>query len=191
MPDVLNSLIAGHWIGATPDLPLASAVDGTVVAFTHRERPDFGAALDWARGTGLHGLLGLDFQQRAAALRALARHLGEHKEALYAVSAWTGATRRDSAIDIDGGIATLGAYAAMAAADLPSGNLVHEGPAMPIGRHGGFAGTHVLVPRRGVAASRCTSTPSTFRCGACSRSSHRPFSPACPASPSRPPRPPT
>ncbi|HMS80664.1 MAG TPA: aldehyde dehydrogenase family protein, partial [Burkholderiaceae bacterium] len=33
----------------------------------------------------------------------------------------------------------------------PSGNLVHEGPAMPLGRKGAFAGTHVLVPRRGVA----------------------------------------
>ena len=151
MPDVLRSLIAGRWVGATPELPLASAIDGAVVAFTHREHPDFGEALAWSRGEGLRGLLGLDFQGRAGVLRALARHLAEHKEALYAVSAWTGATRRDSWVDVDGGIGTLSAYAALAAADLPSGNLVHEGPAAPLGRKGGFAGTHVLVPRRGVA----------------------------------------
>jgi phenylacetic acid degradation protein PaaN len=35
--------------------------------------------------------------------------------------------------------------------ELPSGNLVHEGPAMPLGKKGGFAGTHILVPRGGVA----------------------------------------
>jgi oxepin-CoA hydrolase/3-oxo-5,6-dehydrosuberyl-CoA semialdehyde dehydrogenase len=29
--------------------------------------------------------------------------------------------------------------------------LVHEGPAVPLGKKGGFAGTHILVPRRGVA----------------------------------------
>ncbi|MBQ1763114.1 MAG: phenylacetic acid degradation bifunctional protein PaaZ, partial [Aquincola sp.] len=35
--------------------------------------------------------------------------------------------------------------------ELPSGNLVHEGPAMPLGKKGGFAGTHILVPRGGLA----------------------------------------
>ena len=29
--------------------------------------------------------------------------------------------------------------------------MVHEGPAIPLGKKGGFAGTHILVPRRGVA----------------------------------------
>jgi oxepin-CoA hydrolase/3-oxo-5,6-dehydrosuberyl-CoA semialdehyde dehydrogenase len=151
VPAVLHSLVAGRWVGATPDVPLSNAVDGSVVAFTHRERPDFGEAIAWSRREGLGGLLAMDFQQRAAVLRALAKHLGEHKESLYAVSAWTGATRRDSWVDIEGGIGTLSAYAALAVADLPSGNLVHEGPVASLGRKGGFAGTHVLVPRRGVA----------------------------------------
>ena len=39
----------------------------------------------------------------------------------------------------------------MGSNELPSGNLVHEGPAMPLGKKGGFAGTHILVPRGGVA----------------------------------------
>jgi oxepin-CoA hydrolase / 3-oxo-5,6-dehydrosuberyl-CoA semialdehyde dehydrogenase len=151
MPALLRSHIAGRWIGETPDSPLTSAIDGSTVAYVPRERPDFGDALAWARGDGLRGLLALDFQRRAAILRALAKHLGERKEALYAVSAWTGATRRDGWIDIEGGIGTVSAYAAVGAAELPSGNLVHEGPAVPLGRKGGFAGTHVLVPRRGVA----------------------------------------
>jgi oxepin-CoA hydrolase/3-oxo-5,6-dehydrosuberyl-CoA semialdehyde dehydrogenase len=151
MTRLLQSHVAGRWIGETADQPLDSAIDGTTVAHVPRERPDFGEALAWARGDGLRGLLALDFQSRAAILRALARRLTDRKEALYAVSAWTGATRRDGWIDIEGGIGTLSAYAAIGAGELPSGNLVHEGPAMPLGRKGGFAGTHVLVPRRGVA----------------------------------------
>lgn len=150
-PLQLRSLIAGRWVGERPDQPLHDAIDGTVVAHTHREAPDFGAALAWARGEGLRGVLALDFQGRAAVLRALARRLAERKEALYAVSAWTGATRGDGWIDIEGGIGTLVAYAGLAAAELPSGNLLHDGPAQSLGKRGSFAGTHVLVPRRGVA----------------------------------------
>ncbi len=151
MPTILRSHVAGRWVGETADAPLASAVNGDVVAFVPKERPDFGEAVAYARDAGLKGLLAMDFQQRAGTLRALAKRLADRKEALYAVSAWTGATRRDGWIDIEGGIGTLVAYAGIGASELPSGNLVHEGPAIPLGRKGAFAGTHVLVPRRGVA----------------------------------------
>ena len=57
----------------------------------------------------------------------------------------------DGWIDIEGGAGTLFAYASMGSNELPSGNLIHEGPAMALGKKGQFAGTHVLVPRRGVA----------------------------------------
>ncbi len=151
MTTILRSHVAGRWIGETADAALSSAVNGDVVAHVPRERPDFGEAVAYARDAGLRGLLAMDFQQRAGVLRALAKRLAERKEALYAVSAWTGATRRDGWIDIEGGIGTLSAYAGIGASDLPSGNLVHEGPAIPLGKKGAFAGTHVLVPRRGVA----------------------------------------
>jgi len=148
---VLQSHIAGRWLGAKPATQLRSAVNGAPVASTHAEAIDFGAALHYARSVGLPNLLKLDFQQRAAILRALAKYLTENKEALYAVSAHTGATRNDGWIDIEGGSGTLFAYSGVGSNELPSGNVVHEGPAMPLGKKGGFAGTHILVPRRGVA----------------------------------------
>ena len=43
------------------------------------------------------------------------------------------------------------AYAGMGSNELPSGNLIHEGPAFALGKKGGFAGTHILVPRGGIA----------------------------------------
>ena len=151
MTATLQSYIAGRWVGQEAGQSLRSAVNGKPIYSTHAETPDFAEAVHHARTVGLPGLLALDFQQRAARLRALAKYLMEHKEALYAVSAHTGATRADGWIDIEGGAGTLSAYAAMGSNELPSGNLVHEGPAMPLGKKGGFAGTHILVPRQGLA----------------------------------------
>lgn len=147
----LQSLIAGRWLGATPASTLASALNGRDVAFTHAEAIDFGEAVDHARRVGGPGLLALDFQQRAARLKALGAYLLEHKEALYALSHHTGATRPDGWVDIEGGAGTLFAYASIGGNELPSGNVLHEGPAVPLGKKGGFAGSHILVPRRGVA----------------------------------------
>ena len=151
MTQILQSFIGGRWLGQQGAQVLLSAVNGRPVASTHAEAIDFGEALDHARRVGLPNLLAMDFQQRAQRLRALAKYLAEHKEELYAVSAHTGATRADSWIDIEGGAGTLAAYAGIGSNELPSGNLVHEGPAIPLGKKGGFAGTHILVPRRGVA----------------------------------------
>ncbi|WP_430423256.1 phenylacetic acid degradation bifunctional protein PaaZ [Methylibium petroleiphilum] len=151
MTPTLQSFIAGHWLGSDAAQLLRSAIDGKPVASTHAERIDFGEAVLHARRAGVPALLALDFQQRAVRLKALGKFLAEHKEALYAVSAHTGATRSDSWIDIEGGIGTLLAYAAIGSNELPSGNLIHEGPAMSLGKRGGFSGTHILVPRGGVA----------------------------------------
>ncbi len=93
----------------------------------------------------------LDFQKRAQRLKALALYLMERKEELYEISHLTGATRPDSWIDVEGGIGTLFAYASMGGRELPSSNVLHEGPAIQLGRNGGFSGTHILVPRGGVA----------------------------------------
>ncbi|HEX6721228.1 MAG TPA: phenylacetic acid degradation bifunctional protein PaaZ [Burkholderiaceae bacterium] len=148
---VLQSFIANRWVGAKPAQQLRSAVNGKPVASTHAESIDFAEALHHARTVGLPNLLKLDFQQRAGILKALAKYLNDNKEALYAVSAHTGATRQDGWIDIEGGSGTLFAYSSVGGNELPSGNVVHEGPAQPLGKKGGFAGTHILVPRRGVA----------------------------------------
>jgi oxepin-CoA hydrolase / 3-oxo-5,6-dehydrosuberyl-CoA semialdehyde dehydrogenase len=147
----LQSFIAGRWIGKQAAGALTSAINGKTVFHAHSETIDFAEALTYARRTGVASLLAMDFQQRAARLKALGAYLIEHKEKLYAISHHTGATRTDSWVDIEGGSGTLYAYASMGAGELPSGNIVHEGPAIPLGKKGSFAGTHILVPRGGVA----------------------------------------
>jgi len=150
-PTTLQSLIAERWLGATQGAPLHSSINGALIHHTHAEAIDFGEAVQHARKVGVRSLLAMDFQQRAARLKALAAYLNERKEQLYASSAHTGATRSDSWVDIEGGTGTLYAYASMGGNELPSGNLVHEGPVVPLGKKGSFAGTHILVPRGGVA----------------------------------------
>jgi oxepin-CoA hydrolase/3-oxo-5,6-dehydrosuberyl-CoA semialdehyde dehydrogenase len=147
----LQSLIAGRWHGATSHTPLHGALDSTLIYHTHAEKIDFDEALTFARKTGVKTLMRQTFQERAAALKALALYLMERKEELYAISHLTGATRQDSWVDVEGGIGTLFAYASMGSRELPSSNVLHEGPAIALGKRGGFAGTHILVPRGGVA----------------------------------------
>jgi oxepin-CoA hydrolase / 3-oxo-5,6-dehydrosuberyl-CoA semialdehyde dehydrogenase len=147
----LQSLIAGRWHGAAAAAPLHSALDNSLIYHTHAEAIDFGEAVGYARRTGVPALMALDFQQRAATLKALALYINERKEELYAISHLSGATRADSWIDIEGGTGTLFAYASMGSNELPSSNVLHEGPAIPLGKKGGFAGTHILVPRGGLA----------------------------------------
>ena len=148
---IIQSYLAQSWVGEHAAQPLRSAIDGQVIAHTHEERPDFAEAVAHARRCGVPGLLALDFQQRAQRLKALALYLAERKEQLYAVSHHTGATRADSWVDIEGGNATLFSYAGIGGRELPSANVVHEGPAIPLGKQNRFAGTHILVPRGGVA----------------------------------------
>ncbi|TAM74554.1 phenylacetic acid degradation bifunctional protein PaaZ [bacterium] len=148
---VLQSYLAGRWFGVEARETLLDAATGAVVASTHVETPDFGEALAYARNDGVRGLLALDFQERARRLKALASYLSEHKEELYVWSFHTGATRADSWIDIEGGIGTLFSYAGMGGRELPDGNMLHEGPVVPLGKKGRFVGSHILVPREGVA----------------------------------------
>jgi oxepin-CoA hydrolase/3-oxo-5,6-dehydrosuberyl-CoA semialdehyde dehydrogenase len=83
-------------------------------------------------------------------LKALALHLLTKKEHYYAVSAWTGATKVDSWIDIEGGIGNLFANASLRRQfpDLP---YYVDGTAAPLSKNGTFIGHHIMVPKEGVA----------------------------------------
>jgi len=151
MTPTLQSFIAGRWVGQHGAQTLRSALNGQPLARTHEETLDFAEAVDHGRRVGNQSLAALDFQQRAQRLKALALYLAERKEQLYALSHHSGATRADSWIDIEGGNATLFSYAGIGSRELPSGNVVHEGPAFPLGKLGQFAGSHILVPRGGLA----------------------------------------
>jgi oxepin-CoA hydrolase/3-oxo-5,6-dehydrosuberyl-CoA semialdehyde dehydrogenase len=92
----------------------------------------------------------MTFQERGRMLKALALYLMERKDRYYEVSAWTGATKVDSWIDIEGGIGNLFANASLRRQfpDLP---YYVDGSAAPLSKNGTFIGHHIMVPKEGVA----------------------------------------
>ncbi|EBA00198.1 phenylacetic acid degradation bifunctional protein PaaZ [Marinobacter sp. ELB17] len=148
---VLKSFISGKWVGERQAKALPSAINGEIVAHTHDDTLDFKEAAEYGRKVGGKNLLAMDFQERALALKAMAMYLQEHKKELYAMSMHTGSSKADNGFDIDGGFGTMFSYASMGRRELPSGNVVHEGPVTQLGKNNHFAGTHILVPRGGVA----------------------------------------
>ena len=148
----LASYVGGKWVqGAGPGVALHDATTGEMIASASSEGVDFAAALAYARAVGGANLRRLNFHERAARLKRLARYLSERKEELYALSYATGATRADAWLDIEGGIGTLFVYASKGLKELPEGQVYIDGPAEPLAKSGGFFGQHVCVPLEGAA----------------------------------------
>lgn len=89
----------------------------------------------------------------ATILRNLGKHLLEEdvKAALYELSATTGATKKDSWIDIDGGAGVLLSYASKARKTLPNAKVMIDGDYEPLSRDESFGAIHIRTPRKGVA----------------------------------------
>ena len=152
MSALLESYAAGSWYRATDEgTPLLDAATGEEVARISATGLDLAAMTDHARTVGGPALRALTFHERAALLKAMAKALGEHKDELYALSARTGATRRDSMVDIDGGIGTVFSYASKGTRELPNDTVVLDGKPERLGREGTFVGQHVYTSRPGVA----------------------------------------
>jgi oxepin-CoA hydrolase / 3-oxo-5,6-dehydrosuberyl-CoA semialdehyde dehydrogenase len=149
---MLESYVAGRWFAATDDgTPVADAVTGEPVARVSSTGLDVPAMLDHARSVGGPALRELTFHQRAGLLKQLALRLMADKDAFYAISRRTGATDRDSAVDIDGGFGTVLSYASKAKRELPDDIVVLDGAVEPLGKRGTFAGQHLYTPLHGVA----------------------------------------
>src|SRR4051812_3898429 len=152
MTITLQSLALERWVEPTGALAdIASAVDGRIVARASSAGLDFASMVRHAREVGGAGLRKLSFHQRADRLRALAAYLNDRKEPLYKLAGDTGANRRDNAIDIEGGIGTLSAYASRGRRDLPDAKFVVEGELENLSKGGSFVGQHILSPLHGVA----------------------------------------
>ncbi len=151
-PRLLQSYLSGHWQnGSGAPVDLRDASTGAVVARIDASGLDMGAALDWGRRVGGPTLRSMTFHERAMALKAMAVDLMEHKEAFYAESLATGATRGDAWVDIEGGIGTVLSYASKGRRELPNSRLLLDGDPEGLARDGSFVGQHIMSPLLGVA----------------------------------------
>ena len=148
----LQNFAENGWFTAADDgKALTSAVDGEMVARISSSGLDFAAMLDYARQTGGAGLRKYTFHERANMLKALAKHLMEHKKEFYELSTSTGATRSDTWIDFDGGISTLFVYSGKGRREMPNDNVYLDGPPEFLSKNGTFVGQHIFTPRPGAA----------------------------------------
>ena len=148
----IQSYVTGEWFSGQGDgAPVVNAVNGDFIGHVSSDGMDFADVLRYGREVGGPALRKLTFHKRALRLKALAQYLMERKQVFYEVSAWTGATRADSWIDIEGGIGTLFSYSSLVRREFPNETFLVEGNQERLSKQGTFTGRHILVPREGVA----------------------------------------
>jgi oxepin-CoA hydrolase/3-oxo-5,6-dehydrosuberyl-CoA semialdehyde dehydrogenase len=148
----LTSFLGGRWVaGSGNPQTLLNPATEEPLARAASDGLDLAAALDYARRTGGPALRALTFAERGALLKALADEMQEHRDELLELGISNGGnTRSDAKFDVDGGIATLLAYAEVAAS-LGARKFLVDGEGIQLGRSVRFHGQHIAVPRRGVA----------------------------------------
>jgi len=147
----VDSYVAGKWVApGNSAQDIHSAVTGEVIARAGCDSLDTDAMLESARLQAGPELRAMTFHDRAKRLKSLAALLNDHKEELTELSFHTGATRADSAIDIDGGIGTLFVFASKGRRELPDERVLTEGDVEQLSRNGTFLGQHIYTPKHGV-----------------------------------------
>ena len=148
----MQSYACGLWrTGGDEGIAMRDATTGEIVGHASSTGLDFAAMLSHARNVGGPALRALTFHERAAQLKGLAKRLSELKEEFYALSYRTGATKHDAAIDIDGGIGTVFAFAGKGRRELPNSRIYVDGALEGLSKGGSFVGQHVYVSREGAA----------------------------------------
>ncbi len=147
----LGNYINGNWItGDGEGQTLYNAVTGESIGAATTKGLDFKAITDYARTVGNPALRKMTFHARGNMLKALAIHLRNHLELFYKISYQTGATKADSWVDIEGGIGNLFANASLRR-KFPDEVFCIDGESHNFSKNNTFMGTHILVPKEGVA----------------------------------------
>ncbi len=147
----LGNYITGHWITGDGDGQLLhNAVTGEMVGTATTKGLDFKSIAEYARTIGNPALRKMTFHQRGNMLKALAIYLRSHLDTFYKISYLTGATKADSWVDIEGGIGNLFANASLRR-KFPDQVFCIDGESHNLGKNNTFMGTHILIPKEGVA----------------------------------------
>lgn len=151
-PPLLPNFVAGRWItGTGAGTPLFDPVLGTELVRVDATGLDLAEAFRFAREEGGAALRALTYRQRAAMLGAAVKVLQSHRAEYNDIAtANSGTVANDTAVDVDGGIFTLGTYAKLGDA---LGDVTHlpDDDAVRLGKDPLFQSQHVRVPTRGVA----------------------------------------
>ncbi len=152
--DVPQHFVLGDWVDGGPDgQPYFDAITGEQLGTTTSAGLDMKAIVEYSRAVGNPAISSLTFHERGTILRNLGKFLleDEVKAPLYELSTKTGATRKDSWIDIEGGAGVLLTYASKSRKELPNSTVMVDGAYEPLSRDETFGAVHVRTSRTGVA----------------------------------------
>ena len=146
------SYVYGSWIsGEIEGTHIFHAISGKRITSVSSQGVNFAQVLDYGRSEGGPALRAMTVHERALMLKALARHLLARKDEFYRISAFTGATRADSWVDIEGGIGTLFSFSSIARREFANERFIVEGGPERLSANNTFSARHVLTPKRGVS----------------------------------------
>ena len=149
---LLPNHLGGRWqTGSGAGTPLFDPVLGTELARVSSQGLDLKEGFRFAREQGGKALRALTYKERAALLQAVAQVLQKNRDAYYEIAtANSGTTTKDSAVDIDGAIYTIGVYAKQGEA-LGDARVLLDGERIRMGKDPLFQTQHILTPTQGVA----------------------------------------
>ncbi|TVQ65106.1 MAG: phenylacetic acid degradation bifunctional protein PaaZ [Balneolaceae bacterium] len=147
----VQSYLKGEWVSEGDKSNLCSVINNKPVASLIAAEPDYHSVCEYARNVGGPALRQMSIHERAFRIKFMAQFLLEKKESYYSLSSHTGATRRDSWIDIEGGLITALGLSSQARKNLSDLPWHVEGGAVTLSRKGTFSGQHICVPRHGLA----------------------------------------
>ena len=113
MTKLLANYVSDQWVlGTSQGYTLQDPITGESLVRVDSTGIDLSAVFDYARTTCCAELRKLNYQSRALLLKAVVKVLNENKDKYYEISLKnSGTVKNDSAVDIEGGIFTLGYYA--------------------------------------------------------------------------------
>jgi 3,4-dehydroadipyl-CoA semialdehyde dehydrogenase len=152
MTQKLPNFLAGQWqTGKGAGTPLFDPILGTKLVQVDATGLDLAAGFAFAREQGGAALRALTYRQRASMLAAAVKVLQANRDAYYDIATSnSGTVKNDTAVDVDGGIFTLGTYAKLGDS-LGDRHFMLDGEAARLGKDPLFQSQHVFTPTRGVA----------------------------------------
>ena len=150
--ELLPNFLGGHWqLGTGPGSTLQDPVSGADLVRVDATGLDLATGFAFAREQGAAALRSLSYKQRGVLLGAVVKVLQANRDAYYDIAtANSGTVKNDSAVDIDGGIFTLGLYAKMGDT-LGDRHFLLDGDPARLGKDPLFQSQHILSPTRGLA----------------------------------------
>lgn len=152
MTELLQNYLGGRWqSGKDSGTTLIDPVLGTPLVRINASGLDLAEGFAFAREQGGKALRAMTYRERAAMLAAAVKVLQANRDAYFEIStANSGTVKNDSAVDVDGGIFTLGQYARMGES-LGDRHYMLDGDRARLGKDPLFQSQHILTPTRGVA----------------------------------------